>query len=186
MKKFRFRYKLAAPLLVAVWVCACGSAFAPSLKKAPEIQGEAWFNIGKQKKPETNQFLGKVVLIFFWSANDLNCQADIPVLNDWYAKYKDKGLEIIGVHSFEWGFDASDSVLFDKILSFHIEFPVVSNDSLSTERAYEQFSMPSYCLVDRSGFIRGRYKAPLLDTSLETMIEALLEQGRPRMSEEEA
>ncbi|MFH1691324.1 MAG: redoxin domain-containing protein [Candidatus Omnitrophota bacterium] len=164
----------------------CGNAFAPTLKKAPQVRGSAWFNVGDYEKITMDKLRGKVVLIFFWTMNDDNCQRDIPFLNDWYTKYKSKGLEIIGVHSFEWAYDASDAVLSDKILSYNIKFPVVSDDALYTKVAYRQLALPSYCLVDRNGFIRARHDGPVANNdSLEIMIESALEQGQSRLLDEE-
>ncbi len=162
------------------------SVLASNLKEAPPVRAEKWFNAGGDKKITMAGLHGKVILIFFWSENDSNCQKDIPTLNDWYVKYRPRGLEIIGVHSFEWAYDASDAVLADKILSYHIEFPVASDDGLNTRTSYEQFTVPAYCLVDRQGFIRARYRGMLIaNPGLETMIEALLEQGHSRMFAEE-
>lgn len=186
MKQSWFPNKPAAYFFVVVLFFLCGNAFAPTLIKAPQVKGKTWFNAGEHEKITMDKLLGKVVLIFFWTMNDDNCQKDVALLNDWYAKYKTKGLEIIGVHSFEWGFDASDAVLSDKILSYHIKFPVVSDDDLNTKIAYLQLALPSYCLVDRQGFIRTRYEGSMANNAgFETMIESLLEQGRSRLSEEE-
>jgi len=52
------------------------------------------------EKISVGELVGKkVVLIDFWTYSCINCQRTTPYLNAWYEKYKDKGLEIIGVHT---------------------------------------------------------------------------------------
>lgn len=179
-------YRPVFSIFVVMLFFLCGSAFAPSLKTAPDIRAERWFNTQEHKKISMEMLRGKVVLIFFWSVNDLNCQKDIPALNSWYTKYNTQGLEIIGVHSFEWAYDFSEAFLSDKIISYDIKFPVASDEHLMTRSIYEQLTVPAYCLIDRQGSIRARYKGSVvMNSGLETMIEALLEQGRSCMYAEE-
>src|SRR5437762_697633 len=47
----------------------------------------------------------KVILVDFWTYSCINCQRTIPYLNAWYQKYKDQGLEIVGVHTPEFDFE---------------------------------------------------------------------------------
>ena len=48
---------------------------------------------------------GKVVLIDFWAYSCINCQRAIPHVVGWYDAYRDKGLEVIGVHTPEYAFE---------------------------------------------------------------------------------
>ena len=45
---------------------------------------------------------GSVVLIDFWTYTCINCINTYPFLKDMQAKYADKGLVIVGVHSPEF------------------------------------------------------------------------------------
>ena len=75
----------------------------PNPYRAPDIAGiTAWIN----SNPLTiHELKGKVVLIDFWTYSCINCLRTLPYLKDWYAKYHDKGFEIIGVHSPEFEFE---------------------------------------------------------------------------------
>ena len=72
---------------------------------APEFKGiNGWVN----SEPLTMEELhGKVVLIDFWTYTCVNCIRTLPYLKDWYAKYSDQGLVILGVHSPEFEFEKS-------------------------------------------------------------------------------
>ncbi|NOJ30367.1 MAG: thiol-disulfide isomerase, partial [Nitrososphaeraceae archaeon] len=48
---------------------------------------------------------GKVVLVDFWTYSCINCIRTIPHLNEWYNKYSDKGLVIVGIHTPEFEFE---------------------------------------------------------------------------------
>lgn len=71
--------------------------------QAPPIQGiDAWINSPPLRLTDLH---GKVVLIDFWTYSCINCLRTLPYLNDWYKRYHDKGLVIIGIHTPEFDFE---------------------------------------------------------------------------------
>lgn len=120
--------------------------------KAPEIiAGGDWFN----SNPVTlNQLRGKVVVIDFWTYSCINCQRTIPYLRNWYEKYKDKGLVIIGVHSPEFEFEKDNNNLSRAIKDFGITYPVVQDNNFATWRAYQNKYWPAKYFIDKEGNIR--------------------------------
>src|SRR5438132_1701743 len=48
---------------------------------------------------------GKVVVIDFWTYTCINWLRTLPYVRAWAAKYKDRGLVVIGVHSPEFSFE---------------------------------------------------------------------------------
>src|SRR5262249_49790406 len=63
---------------------------------APEISSGNWIN----SEPLTLKSLrGRVVLLEFWTFACYNCQNTLPTIKMWDARYRDKGLTIIGVHT---------------------------------------------------------------------------------------
>ena len=71
--------------------------------QAPEFQRVAnWIN----SPPLTMEALrGQVVLIDFWTYTCINCIRTFPYLKEWHAKYVDRGLKIVGVHTPEFDFE---------------------------------------------------------------------------------
>jgi thiol-disulfide isomerase/thioredoxin len=47
----------------------------------------------------SNKLSGKIVLLDFWIRNCGPCIASVPKLNELYKKYKDRGIEIIGINA---------------------------------------------------------------------------------------
>src|ERR1041385_5563259 len=63
---------------------------------APEISGGTWIN----SDPLTLKSLrGRVVVVDFWPFGCYNCRNTLPSIKSWDARYRDKGLTIIGVHT---------------------------------------------------------------------------------------
>jgi len=62
---------------------------------------------GKPRK--FSEFSGHYVLVDFWATWCKPCLADIPHLKELYAKYRDKGFEIIGMDSETLGQDEGDN-----------------------------------------------------------------------------
>ncbi len=119
---------------------------------APEIiPGGVWLN----SEPLTlAQLRGKVVIIDFWTYSCINCQRTFPYLKNWYSKYKDKGLVIIGVHSPEFEFEKDEKNLTKAVSDFGLTYPIVQDNSFSTWRAYNNYYWPAKYFIDKDGFIR--------------------------------
>ena len=157
-----------------------GRSLAETDTPAPEIRAQTWFNAGPTKRPSLKAMRGKVVLVFFWTMDDSNCSRAVETVNQWYSKYREKGLEVIGVHSPEFDFSFSESGLFQKIDSLKIAFPVVSDSDSSVRVAFGSTSWPSFVLVDRRGIIRAEYQSPATASdykAVETCLETLLAEG---------
>lgn len=95
----------------------------------------------------------KVVLIDFWTYSCINCQRTIPYLNEWYAKYKDQGLEIIGVHTPEFAFEKNQTNVENAVKEFEIKYPVVLDNDFSTWKSYGNRYWPRKYLVDVDGYV---------------------------------
>lgn len=100
------------------------------------------------------QFVGKkVVLVDFMTYSCINCIRTFPYLNDWYAKYKDQGLVIIGIHTPEFAFEHELSNVEAAMKKYGIEFPVVLDNDYGTWRAYKNQYWPRKYLIDLEGRI---------------------------------
>ena len=101
-----------------------------------------------------NDLVGKkVVLVDFWTYSCINCQRTLPYLNAWYDKYKDQGLEIIGVHTPEFEFEKKYENVRSAVEQYNIKYPVVLDNDYSTWRAYNNQYWPRKYLVDIDGYV---------------------------------
>lgn len=95
----------------------------------------------------------KVVLVDFWTYSCINCQRTLPYLNAWYDKYRDQGLEIIGVHTPEFEFERKYDNVQAAVEKFGIKYPVVLDSEYKTWTAYGNRYWPRKYLIDIDGFI---------------------------------
>lgn len=98
--------------------------------------------------------IGKnIVLVDFWTYSCINCQRTIPYLNQWYEKYRDRGLVIIGVHTPEFEFERERDNVAKAIEKYYIKYPVVQDNERATWYAYKNRFWPRKYLIDIDGFI---------------------------------
>lgn len=122
-------------------------------KLAPELSSIDGY-INTDGTPVTlAQLRGKVVLLDIWTYSCINCQRTLPYLNDWYAKYKDQGLVIVGLHTPEFGFEKIQANVEKAVEKFGIKYPVVLDNDYSTWRALGNNFWPRKYLIDIDGYI---------------------------------
>lgn len=96
---------------------------------------------------EVPELGGKPMILEFWATWCPSCRQSIPHLNEVYKKYKDKGLEILGVTKE----DAAAVTAFTK------EVPVTYHIALDPEAALAAHfgitGFPHALLIDKSGKI---------------------------------
>jgi cytochrome c biogenesis protein CcdA/thiol-disulfide isomerase/thioredoxin len=127
---------------------------APAKKyaDAPDLQDiSAWIN----STPLTMQQLrGKVVLVDFWTYSCINCLRTLPYLESWDARYRSKGLVIVGVHSPEFAFEHSLGNVRAAVKRLGVRYPVALDNDFGTWNAYQNQYWPADYLIDRSGHVR--------------------------------
>ena len=149
---------------------------------APELMDIAgYINTEKIKLAD---YRGKVVLIDFWTYSCINCQRTFPYLNEWYAKYKDDGFVIIGVHTPEFNFEKIYDNVVKATENFGLEHPVVQDNNYATWRAYKNSYWPRKYLVDIDGFIRYNHIGEGAYIQTEKVIQELLKERMERLGEE--
>jgi cytochrome c biogenesis protein CcdA/thiol-disulfide isomerase/thioredoxin len=108
----------------------------------------AWIN----SDPLTLSSLkGKVVLVDFWTYSCVNCVRTLPYLRDWYSKYQDKGLVIVGVHSPEFAFERSEANVRQAAKDLKVTWPIVQDNAFGIWNAYQNQYWPAHYLYDRDG-----------------------------------
>jgi len=110
----------------------------------------AWFN---SDPLSINQLRGKVVLVDFWAYSCINCIRTLPYLKDWYDKYQDVGLVIVGVHAPEFDFERDANNVHKAIEKFEISYPVALDNKFATWQNYNNHFWPAHYLINKNGNI---------------------------------
>ena len=128
------------------------AAGLPDFGPAPDfIAGGQWFNSAPLS---LRQLRGKVVLIDFWTYSCINCLRTLPQLEAWDARYRDKGLVIVGVHTPEFAFEYKASNVKSAIERYGVRYPVVQDNNYATWNAYSNQYWPAEYLIDKRGHVR--------------------------------
>lgn len=111
-------------------------------------------------------FKGKYVLVDFWASWCVPCRKGNPHLLSLYAKYKNKGFEIIGVSDDDNNLEAwQKAVEKDQIGVWkhvlrglkRVDGPMMFDRSASISDRYGIHTLPTKVLIDPNGVIIGRY-----------------------------
>ncbi len=147
----------------------------PSGYRAPAFVGtEDWFNTPGDRPLTLAGLRGRVVLIDFWTYTCINCIRTLPYLEAWDAKYRSKGLTIIGVESPEFPFEKDAGNVASAIKQFGIRYPVVQDNNLDTWNAWGNEYWPADYLIDKTGDVRYATAGEGDYTTTEAAIRALL------------
>ena len=150
---------------------------------APKLQGiHHWINSDELTMEELR---GQVVLIDFWTYTCVNCIRTLPYLKDWHAKYADKGLTIVGVHTPEFEFEKVTENVVNSVGEYGLGWPIAQDNDFTTWRAYSNRYWPAKYLVDQYGTIRYRHFGEGKYTETEHWIRDLLEETGADLSEVE-
>ncbi|MEK7069157.1 MAG: cytochrome c biogenesis protein DipZ [Patescibacteria group bacterium] len=122
-------------------------------KKVPELSSIDGYINTDGKSITLESLKGKVVLLDIWTYSCINCQRTLPYINEWYAKYKDQGLEIVGLHTPEFAFERVQSNVEKAVEKFGIKYPVVLDNDYSTWQALGNQFWPRKYLIDIDGYI---------------------------------
>jgi thiol-disulfide isomerase/thioredoxin len=124
-------------------------AVAAAQSTAPNFVGISnWFNSGPLSMASLR---GKVVLVDFWTYGCVNCVNTLPYVTQLYAKYRDRGLVVVGVHTPEFPFERSASNVQAALKRHGITYPVAQDNDSQTWNAYSNQYWPSQYIVDQSG-----------------------------------
>jgi thiol-disulfide isomerase/thioredoxin len=124
------------------------------IKLAPELVAPSGYINTNGQPIKLADYRGKkVVLLDVWTYSCINCQRTLPYLKAWYEKYKDQGLEIVGLHTPEFAFEKNIDNVKKAVQEFGIQYPVVLDNDFATWNAYGNKYWPRKYLIDLDGHI---------------------------------
>lgn len=137
-------------------------------KPMPPLTVTGWLN----GKVDPAAMKGKVVVVDFYATWCGPCMAAIPHNNEMLAKYKDKGLVIVGVCTSSKGQENMGDVVRTK----GIKYPTALDPKLASETAWAVHYYPTYAVVDRKGIVRAIGLQP---QHVEAVVQKLLAEPPP-------
>jgi thiol-disulfide isomerase/thioredoxin len=142
---------------------------------APELASGTWIN----SDPLTLLGLrGRVVLIEFWTFGCYNCRNTLPSVKSWDARYHEKGLTVVGVHSPELEDEKKIENVRHEVASLGIRYPVVTDNDYATWKRYNVDAWPTIFVLDKMGRIRWSHVGEGAYDQTEQMIQKLLAEDK--------
>ncbi len=117
---------------------------------------------------------GRVVLLNFWSYRCPYCRNALPELSRLDARFRKRGLTVIGIHS---PMMESDKVLANvrtQVTALGLHYPVVTDNGHQLWDAFEMEAWPTVVLLDKAGRIRFTHTGEGMYKETENAIRKLL------------
>ena len=97
-----------------------------------------------------SDYRGQVVLINLWATWCIPCREEMPALQSFYNKNKDKGFTVIAIND---GDPLTDVLQFVK--EYDLSFPIWLDPTyIATEQAFKTMNLPSSFVINRAGTVQ--------------------------------
>jgi thiol-disulfide isomerase/thioredoxin len=137
----------------------------------PELAGVTeWVN-GEVSKAD---LAGKPVLVHFWSISCGLCKKSLPDVNELREKYKDKDLQVIGVHMPRSEKDTEIGPVKETIEKYELKHPQAIDNEHNVVDAFENEFVPAFYLFDQEGILRHRSAGEKALSMLQKPLERVL------------
>ena len=113
---------------------------------------------------------GKAVWINFWASWCPPCQSETPILRDLAARYRERGLVVVGIAVQE----ASPENVAAYVAKYRIGYTIAGDWTGEIFRTYRLFGLPTQFFVGPEGAIRAVVPAPLTEAGAIARIEGIL------------
>lgn len=143
--------------LAALLCCAPGTGFSGELgedkfkpgDKAPDFTLKSIADA----EVKLSSFAGaKVVLLNFWGLRCGACLEEMPYLEQFHQKYRDKGLAVLGVDTD--GVGPSEVIATLKEVGVAVTYPLLVDPDFTVTDLYTNFLVPLTIVIDKTGTIQ--------------------------------
>ncbi len=120
-----------------------------------------------------SEYQGQVVLINLWATWCPPCQAEMPLLQQFFERHRDAGFTVVAI---EDGEPASDVRSF--VARYALTFPIWLDPShQATDHAFKTMNLPTSFVVDRWGTVRLTWLGAISESNLEKFVTPLIEEN---------
>ena len=117
---------------------------------------------------------GEVVLLNIWATWCAPCREETPELVDLYSKYRDRGLQILGVSIDEQGM----SVVKPFMEKYEVNYPMVIDDGTILGKYGPTMGIPTTYIIGKKGNLQYFAVGAVTNKELEPRIKQLLSENQ--------
>lgn len=146
--------------------------------RAPEFPADlAWVNVSTP--PRIADLRGRVVLLWFWSYDAVNCWNVVPDLRRFEDRYHD-GLTVIGVHCPKYTEQRADEPVLRAVNRLRLRHAIANDIGFRAWQAYGIEAWPSIALVDAEGRLAAVFAGEGRREEIDDYIMRLLDEAAQR------
>lgn len=112
---------------------------------------------------------GKVVIVNFWASWCIPCHDEAPALQRVYERYKDRGVEMLGV-----AYTDTDTNALAFIDKYDMTYPTGPDTGTRISDRYNIIGVPETFVIDQQGNIAKFIMQPTTEAELSAIIDGLL------------
>ncbi len=119
-----------------------------------------------------SDYRGQVVLINLWATWCPPCQAEMPLLQQFFERNRDHGFTVIAI---EDGDPTGDVRSF--VAQYRLTFPIWLDPAHdATDHAFKTINLPASFVIDRAGEVRLMWLGAISESNLDKYITPLIEE----------
>lgn len=134
----------------------------------------AWLN---SPPLSTDATRGKVLVVDFWAFACSNCLAALPHVKALEAKFHDRGVLVVGVHTPELSYEHDPANVQNAVRRLGIVYPVAIDETYHIWHAFNNEYWPAVYIVDARGRIRYHHFGEGAYEEQEQVVDQLLKQA---------
>jgi len=97
---------------------------------------------------------GRVVMLEVWTFGCINCVRTTPWIKETAARYRERGLRVVGIHTPEFPFEHNRESVASAVREHGLPFPSLLDNDMAYWNALGNEYWPAVYLVDRCGKLR--------------------------------
>ncbi|MCO7225547.1 TlpA disulfide reductase family protein [Pleionea sp. CnH1-48] len=137
--------KLIAPFLALTLLFSATAHAEEFNKPAPDFTLKSMDG----SNVKLSELRGEVIMLNFWASWCGPCREEMPILEEFYKKYKKLGFRILGINVEK---DSSKAVGYLKDVP--VTFPILFDQENKVSKMFDVDAMPSTVFIDRAGNVR--------------------------------
>ncbi|MBU4261331.1 MAG: TlpA family protein disulfide reductase [Proteobacteria bacterium] len=127
------------------------------------------------EKISLHEWLGHPVILRFWSTDCIYCRADTPIFNEYFNKFKDRGLRVVYLNS-----GASQGEVARFVSDLAIPFPVVMDKAGAVAALYRVKIVPQTIIIDPDQKITAAVPGGVGEAELQKLLGKYFDGGGKR------